>query len=472
MVSNTEDQRPKAPKQAGWRAWLAWVALAGIVMWLFVAGLPAWYARVGSACAAPDCIFFQLPQESTRELAEIGIPLWFYAGYMGALLVLGALAFLITSVVIFLRRSNSRMALFVAFMLALGPTTLFFTVPEAVAAATPVWHVPVRLLHAAGIWSLLVFGYTFPDGRFVPGWTRYLAVLAAAVLVIVSLFNSLSALVAPTTPEGRWLAFTLFAWVGSSGAFQIYRYRREANALERQQMKWVAVGFTLFLAVGVSFVLFFILSPEVSPPGLLNGLYYLLGGTIIISILILFVISFAVAMLRHRLWDIDLIIQRTLVYTALTAALTAVYLGSVVLLQGLFRPLVGEESQAAMVLSTLLIAALFAPLRRRVQAAIDRRFYRGKYDAAKTLAAFGATVRDEVDLEALTRALLATVEETMQPANVSLWLAPAEEQGSGDEDRRLGAGEPGSWGGRVPGSWGAGVRRSGSHKLGSSSGER
>src|SRR3990172_1470882 len=122
MVSNTEDQRPKAPKQAGWRAWLAWVALAGIVMWLFVAGLPAWYARVGSACTAPDCIFFQLPQESTRELAEIGIPLWFYAGYMGALLVLGALAFLITSVVIFLRRSNSRMALFVAFMLALGPT--------------------------------------------------------------------------------------------------------------------------------------------------------------------------------------------------------------------------------------------------------------------------------------------------------------------------------------------------------------
>jgi hypothetical protein len=131
-----------------------------------------------------------------------------------------------------------------------------------------------------------------------------------------------------------------------------------------------------------------------------------------------------IAVLKYRLYDIDLLINRTLVYGALTALLVGVYVGSIVVLQGLLRALTGQESQLAIVASTLAVAALFNPLRRRIQSFIDRRFYRRKYDARKTLEAFSAKLRDETDLETLNNELVGVVRETMQPAHVSLWLRP------------------------------------------------
>ena len=141
--------------------------------------------------------------------------------------------------------------------------------------------------------------------------------------------------------------------------------------------------------------------------------------------------AIGIAVLRYRLYDVDLIINRTLVYGALTITLASIYLGGVVLLQSLLRAITGQESELAVVASTLVIAALFNPLRRRVQAFIDRRFYRKKYDAAKTLAAFSAKLRDETDLDALSDELVSVAWETVQPKHVSLWLRP-----SGKETRR------------------------------------
>jgi hypothetical protein len=186
---------------------------------------------------------------------------------------------------------------------------------------------------------------------------------------------------------------------------------RRAGRVERQQIKWLAYGGAV--AVGAVFVGGVI---SIWSPG---------AGTGVIGFGLLGVpISTGVAIARYRLYDIDIVINRTLVYGALTAALVAGYFGGVATLQALFRALTGQEQQPqlAIVVSTLAIAALFDPLRRRIQSLIDRRFYRRKYDARKTLEAFSVKLRDETDLEALNEDLVGVVRETMQPAYVSLWL--------------------------------------------------
>ncbi len=145
-----------------------------------------------------------------------------------------------------------------------------------------------------------------------------------------------------------------------------------------------------------------------------------------------FPLSISVAVLRSHLFDIDVLINRTLVYGLLTATLIALYFGGIALLQRVFMALTGEKSTFVVVASTLMIAALFNPLRRRIQGFIDRLFYRHKYDAAKTIAAFSAKLRDETDLDALNAELVSVVQDTMQPAHVSLWLRPDRPSGGGE----------------------------------------
>jgi hypothetical protein len=203
--------------------------------------------------------------------------------------------------------------------------------------------------------------------------------------------------------------------------FQILRYRRDSTPLERQQTKWILFGFSILILGFPLWLLIFGGYLEV-PPGEPDLLATLLGWILIQFGLIYLPVSITIAILRYRLWDIDVIIRRTLVYGGLTITLAVVYFGSVVLLQALFQEFAGDQSTAAIVLSTLLIAALFIPLRRRIQRDIDRRFYRQRYDAQRTLEAFAASLRDQVELEQLTSQLLAVVQETMQPEFTHLWL--------------------------------------------------
>jgi hypothetical protein len=169
----------------------------------------------------------------------------------------------------------------------------------------------------------------------------------------------------------------------------------------------------------VGFLLPYFFDPQLQ--GHVSYLYFVMDAGLIAS-LTLIPLSIGVAMLRSRLFDIDVVINRALVYGTLTAALALVYLFCVVSLQYGFRVLAGSDSQLAVVASTLAIAALFGPLRRRVQAVVDRRFYRSKYDAARTLEEFSGRLRDEMDLTALRESLVGVVRETMQPAHASLWL--------------------------------------------------
>jgi hypothetical protein len=218
----------------------------------------------------------------------------------------------------------------------------------------------------------------------------------------------------------------LLAAYVSGVAAQVFRYRFRSTRFERQQTKWVLMG----LAGMAANIIVWTLAVEIflPPPGEGRLAVYLLAVGVTAALFSTLPISLTFAILRYRLWDIDLLIRRTLIYAVLTATLALVYFGAVISLQALLRLFTGQEqSEIVVVLSTLLIAALFVPVRRRWQAAIDRRFYRQRYDAAQVLKAFGASLRDEVELEPLTRRLVTTVEETMQPEAVTLWLSEAPE---------------------------------------------
>ena len=201
---------------------------------------------------------------------------------------------------------------------------------------------------------------------------------------------------------------------------QIYRYRRISSPTARQQTKWVLYGITMLTLAMIVYSLFVeLLPPSAGRPRLL---FNTVGFALIFPIILLFPLSMMFSILRYRLWDIDVVVNRTLVYGALTALLVLLFFFSVTVMQAVFIRLTGQDSQVAIVLSTLLITALFNPLRRRLQRLIDRRFYRRRYNAEQVLARFAQTARDEVDLEALSRELLGTVRYTVQPEQVSLWL--------------------------------------------------
>ncbi len=207
--------------------------------------------------------------------------------------------------------------------------------------------------------------------------------------------------------------FAIFVAVVLSALSLVFRYRR-AGGIERQQIKWFAYAAVLF---GGSLVFGGFLGQDL--PGIWDALFET------VTFIPLYV-AVGVAILRYRLYEIDTLINRTLVYGSLTVMLAAVYFGGVVATQAIFRVFTGQEEQPqlAVVVSTLVIAALFNPLRRRIQGFIDRRFYRSKYDARKTLEAFSAKLRDETDLDALSNELVGVVRETMQPAHVTMWLRP------------------------------------------------
>ena len=396
----------------------AWLAVALPTIGLFLAGVPVYFAYLLTPCPVAACTNGQLALDTLRALHILGLSVGFYAAYTVALDLVVAAGYSAVALLLFWRKSDDRMALFAALTLLTFGAATFTSSMQTLAEVYPVWSLPVRVVGFIGDVSMLTFLYLFPDGRFVPRWSRWLAVLWIAYQVPVYFFPD-----SPANLSGTWLGQVVFpGLIGSGVAAQIYRYRWIASPVQRQQTKWVvfgsAVGIALDLiivAVAVSGML-----PWRVEPGALSYFVVLTGAFLS---LLLIPLSIGVAILRSRLWDIDVLIRRTLVYGALTTALALVYVGSVVLLQTLVGAVANQgRAELVTVASTLAIAALFNPFRRRIQNVIDKRFYRRKYDAAKVLAAFGTTARDETDLDRLTTELLHVVDATMQPAHVSLWL--------------------------------------------------
>ena len=268
----------------------------------------------------------------------------------------------------------------------------------------------------------------FPTGRLPSRRWRFLAwviVAAGTVMLPLGFFSSYSGQGPVKNPfavsgvVGETISaivlgaiMIVFSSLILSALSLVVRYHR-ASGLERQQLKWVVLAAVLLGGLIVADQL---------------GLDRLLGDTlwnlVDVATSAGLYVAVGIAILRYRLYDIDIIINRTLVYGSLTATLAALYFGAIVVFQRLFVLLTGEQSTLAVVASTLLIAALFNPLRRRVQGFVDHRFYRRKYDARMTLEAFSVKLRDETDLQTLNNDLVGVVTETMQPAHVSLWLRP------------------------------------------------
>jgi hypothetical protein len=292
----------------------------------------------------------------------------------------------------------------------------------ALVSAYPALNVPVQLLLFLGGGILGTYAVlTFPNGKFGSRWILGYF-LASAIEGVLAVFITLPVFVLINTLFG----ITSFPiWLG----ILIYRSRRLLNAKERAAIKWMIVGWSIFIS---AVVLLLLVVPALAPADSVALLIVNIAGFFGCGINIA---GCLMAVLYANAFDIDIFVRRALVYTVLTATLALVYVGLILGSQLVFATFGPQAAQPPLILvgSTLVIAALFQPLRHRFQQTIDRRFYRRRYDAAKTVAAFTSTLRQEVDLDQLREQLLAVVQETMQPASLSLWIRPSKQQAAGGQ---------------------------------------
>ena len=353
-----------------------------------------------------------------------------------AVLLVGFSAFAVVGAVLVAKRPTNAIGWIMA---AIALMVSFFLAGDSYAAYVMVTRGHPDALAVVSAWIgswywltllVLVLVYLpllFPDGRLPSHRWLPIAVLAGVgmlgIIVLGALADTLPLNEAPgyeidnpigieglgnveDLPVFGVLTSLLVVCIIGAAASVVMRFRRSRGA-ERQQMKWFVYAVVPMLLIPTD--------------GFLPGI---ISSVALSVVLICLPTAIGIAVLRYRLYEIDALINRTLVYGSLTATLVALYFGGIVLLQRLFVLLTGQQSTLAVVSSTLVIAALFNPLRRRIQRFIDRRFYRRKYDARKTLEAFSTKLRDETDLDALSDNLVGVARETMQPGHVGLWLRP------------------------------------------------
>jgi hypothetical protein len=353
--------------------------------------------------------------ETQAARAELNWPATTLPSFLFVVALINTLAGMSFGLFLLWRKSDDWFGLYLTFSFLV--VSLDYTLIDPVLERLPALTGLVDLLGMTSWQFMFMLFYLFPDGRFVPRWTRWMPLVWLGVN-IPAWFYSGGLMTMPGL--GLWVGLGLvFTAVGS----QIYRYARRSSPLQRQQIKWVVA------VLAGAFGSILLLGPATFRPppaealgrSLQQALFF---GLLFRATFILVPAAIVIAILRYRLWDIDVIIRRTLIYSVLTALLALAYFGSVLVLQPVLTRLTGQGTALASVLSTLVIAALFGPLRARVQRTIDRRFFRQKYDAARTLAGFAAAARDEVDVDHLSTQLMDVVDHAMQPEHVSLWLRP------------------------------------------------
>ncbi len=384
----------------------------------FLIDLQLDFAQMQVPCEGADCNFLAISPAEVAVLTSWGFSLRAYAYFMNAISVLILVVFWALAGLILWRQGATRVGMAVSLALIVLPIAAIAD-SNNISANYPNLLLPALFIGILGTVIILVFFYLMPNGRFSPPWA-YIPLVVTILLLAIQIAQ-LNGIISLSADVISLVNVTTIAAILMIGGFQIFRYLRISTSLERQQTKLILLGMLINILGIVEWALIFGGGLEI-PAGQPRLLATLFGWFFNIFTGLSMPAVITIAILRYRLWDIDLIIRRTLQYSVTSGLLALVYFGSVVVLQRLFAAVSGQQSAVAIVLSTLAIAALFAPLRHRVQDAIDRRFYRKKYDAAKVIAEFAATCRDETDLDKLTASLIAVVQETMQPEHVSLWL--------------------------------------------------
>ena len=383
----------------------AWLAVAALTLALFVASIPAEFAELQVECPTAVCANGQLSPAGMRALADLGLSLGFFAAYGVVLDVVFAAVYVAVAALIFWRKSAERFALFVALALLTFGTATFPESLYGLAAAHPAWWPPVAVLNFLGSASFSLFLYLFPDGRFVPRWTRWVALAWIAWLLPKYWIR--------TWPDGTiWSAWlNVVVWSGALGAVvyaQIYRYRRVSNRAQRQQTKWVVFGIatalTGFWSINLALS---VVAPAPTSAGALATL--MIGFMLMYLAVLLIPLSIGIAMLRYHLFDVDVLINRTLVYGALTASVVGIYVLIVGALGALFQasgnPLIAP-------LATGLVAVLFQPLRDRLQRGVNHLMYGERDEPYAVLARLG----QRLDATLAPDAVLPTIAETVTQA--------------------------------------------------------
>jgi hypothetical protein len=401
---------------------ILWLCVVVGVISIRLIAVPLLYQTINTVCNDPPiaCVGgFRLTAVHHATLTQWGITPSVFATTMLGLQHVSLLIWLIVGGAIFVMRSTDRMALQVSlFLIVFGSLTFNSDAVDVLAVVHPAWLVLGRGLQILGELLAVLFFLRFPSDSFEPRWTMWIGLLFLMIQVPPYLKQDIFTASGVSTLTDSMFLLLVPTMLGA----QVYRYRYVSTEHQRRQTKWVIAGtilaITLLFATYLPFRLFEAELTAAPLPVLITSMVWSALSMTLIPL------SIGIAMLRSRLFDIDLIIRRTLVYGTLSVMLALIYIGSIVGLQQLFRIVTGQSSDVVVVASTLLIAALFQPLRHRIQASIDRRFYRQKYDAQKTLRAFSVRLRDETDLRVLSDDVLTVVHDTLQPAHASLWLKP------------------------------------------------
>ena len=382
---------------------LAWLTYALLVLALMLAGLPLVFNQMQTVCKGLECLWGQPSITGLQMLATSGLSLTTYAAYNTLLpLVVPILSLVLVTIVVW-RKPNDRMALLFALVMGTCPVNLS-NAPMALANTYPDFWLFAKVIEF-GAAGFLPFFYLFPNGQFIPRWSRWLIL---PNFLIVGLVVFLPASQIPGTPAatltGAWVVIAAV----STFLFQGYRYRYVANPVQRQQIKWLAYGLAMTSSTSIlSSVLARVLAIDVQP----GSLGFLISNTLATAAIAFFGISLWVAVLRYRLFDIDLLINRTLVYGVLTAGVVGVYVTIVAGLGAMFQ---SQGKLLASLLATSLIAMLFQPARSRLQSAVNRLMYGERDDPYAVLSRFGQRLEATLAPDSILPTIVETITQTLK----------------------------------------------------------